>query len=152
MRILDILQDKDLPKEPAEPVEKVTQEIKDLCIDMCIAMKNAQGIGISAPQVGVNKRIIIVNAITYSEANFCTFMINPEILEVRGKQSIKEGCLSFPGQFIDIVRSQRVTVKYQNTQGETLIQNFSGLAAQVIQHECDHLNGLTMYDEGGYKL
>lgn len=152
MNTLTILKDQQLSKEPAEEVTEITSEIKELCIDMCVTMKKANGIGLAAPQVGVNKRIIVVNTATYSDAHFCTFMINPEILETREEQNIKEGCLSFPGQYVKVKRAKRVTVKYMNSQGDVLIQNFQGLAAQVIQHECEHLLGITFLEKGPYKI
>jgi peptide deformylase len=152
MKIFKVLTDEELSKEPAEPVEEITKEIKDIAIDMCVTMKSKGGIGLAAPQVGIAKRIIVVNASTYSDAHFCTFMINPEILEVEGEQEVDEGCLSFPGKFKKIKRNKVVKVKYLNTQGQELTQVFRGLPAQVIMHEIDHLDGITMFDKKGYKL
>ena len=80
-------------------------------------------------------------------------LINPEILELSGRQEVREGCLSFPGKFETVERANRVTVRYLNTQGVELTQTFNGLAAAVILHEYEHLLGITFLEKGSsYKI
>lgn len=151
--MLTVLKDKELSDEVSKEVTEITEEVKNFCIDLCMAMRIEGGIGISAPQVGRMERIIVLDTITFdSSGHQCCIMINPEIIDHTGQQTINEGCLSFPGRKRRVKRYKKVHVKYQNTQGHTLECWFQGLAAQVIMHEIDHLNGITFVDEGGYKL
>lgn len=153
--ILPIVLDEKLSKVPAEPVKEITQEIKDLAINMCITMSSKRALGISAPQVGVAKRVIVINSCTFTtdpNAMGCTIMINPEIIGAWEEQENREGCLSFPGKEVKVTRRKRVRVKWQGTQGDFREQTFSGLAAACVMHEVDHLDGKTMFDEDGYKL
>jgi len=153
MKPYKILNDSELPTTPAVPVEDISLEVREICVRMCVTMKLAGAAGLAAPQVGVDKRIIVINSCTFSEAHFCTFMINPVILNTSGEQLVQEKCLSFGNRVVTVKRARVVEVKYQNTQGDELTQEFTGLAAQVIQHELDHLDGVTFVQKDkGYKL
>lgn len=145
---------KDLPIIAANPVKEITKEIKDLAINLGLTMRKHQGIGIAAPQVGLHLCILVLDTCTFTTDNShgCTIMINPEILEAKGEQELIEGCLSFPGEQVKVKRYKTVRVKWKTTQNEFVETTFHGLAAQVIQHEYDHLLGKTMYDEDGWKL
>ena len=150
---MEILKDEELSKEVSKPVTEITKEVKDFCINLCVAMRTNNGIGIAAPQVGRLERIIVIDSTTFgSSGHFCTIMINPEIIHSSGHKHTNEGCLSFPGRKIKTRRAKSVEVKYQDTQGNTHTCSFHGLAAVVIQHEVDHLDGITMFDKDGYKL
>lgn len=153
--ILPILKDKQLSKDPAKFVENITQDIKDLAINMCITMSSKRALGIAAPQVGVPLRIIVINTCTFTmdpNSMGCTIMINPEIIDTYGKQENLEGCLSFPKEQVKVIRHKRVRVKWITTQGIDREQEFIGLSAACVEHEIDHLEGKTMYDEDGWKL
>lgn len=155
MKQYKILKDKELSTIAAAPVITIDQGIKDLAIDLCLTMSGQRALGIAAPQVGVGLRIMVINTCTFTadpNAMGCTIMINPEILEAHGQQEKKEGCLSFPGQQVRVPRHNQVRVKWQNTQGEFLESTYMGLAAACVQHEIDHLDGKTMFDEDGWKL
>jgi len=154
IELLKILQDKDLAKTPAEPVKEITREVKDFCINLCLTMRQAQGLGIAAPQVGEPKRIIVIDTTTFSSSggHGCAIMINPEVLEITGEQTNIEGCLSFPGKDVKVKRGLAVRVKWLTTQNDFTEATFRGIAAAVILHECEHLEGLTFLDKGGYKL
>jgi peptide deformylase len=153
MKPYKILKDSELATTPAQEVKDISLEVREICVRMCITMKLAGGVGLAAPQVGVNKRITVINSSTFSDAHFCTFMINPVILSTSGEQAIEEKCLSFGNKVVTVKRPRIVKVKYQNTQGDELTHEFVGLAAQVIQHELDHLDGVTFIEKGrGYKL
>ena len=154
MELLTILKDEELPKEVAQPVEEITDEIKNFCIEMCTTMKLRGGIGLAAPQVGKMLRIITIdtNVYTNNNAHLCSIMINPEVLDINEiRLPFKEGCLSFPKKRKEVTRPTEVEVAWTNTIGERLTTRFNGLAARVILHELDHLNGHTMFDEEGYK-
>jgi len=111
--------------------------LRQLVEEMHEAMDYYNGIGLAAPQVGISKRILVAK---FPGADFV--YINPEIIQANGKQKVKEGCLSFPGLFLPVDRSQTITVKYKNIYGFEQTQQYSGLPAIVIQHEVDHLNGI----------
>ena len=120
----------------SEDNSKLIQDLKDTCVV-------EGGIGISAPQVGVNKRIIIA---TYDGE--LKSLINPEIVSY-SKDNVKrerEGCLSFPGLQALIKRYESIKVKYYNEEGVIKLEDFHGLSSRIIQHEIDHLDGTLMID------
>lgn len=139
--MLEILPDTDpiLKTVASEVVEfdLVDPMLRQLVEEMHEAMDYYNGIGLAAPQVGISKRILVAK---FPGADYV--YINPEIVEANGKQKGKEGCLSFPGLFLPVNRSQTITVKYKNIYGFEQTQQYSGLPAVVIQHEIDHLNGI----------
>jgi peptide deformylase len=107
---------------------------------MVDTMLQSEGIGLAANQVGVLKRIIIVS----DEGNILK-MINPEIVEFsENKCILEEGCLSIPETFLAIIRSENIIVKYRDLKGKPRMERYSGLTSRVIQHEVDHLDGITM--------
>lgn len=155
MHVLKILKDEELSKEVCKPVYDITEDIKLLCVDLCTTMKLSGGIGLSAPQVGKLLRIIVVDTATYNSTagHICNIMINPKIVSYSTqKTSMVEGCLSFPGKRQKLDRPKEIEVEWMNTTGELLKSKFFGLAARVIMHEVDHLDGITMFDEEGYKI
>lgn len=112
-------------------------EIAELGRDMLKVMFEHNGIGLAAPQIGINKRIFVMGNPTQS-----FICVNPEIVSGTGKAKEQEGCLSFPGLWLHVNRYETVQVKYQDILGKTHEREFTGLAARVFQHEYDHLNGL----------
>lgn len=147
MTILPIVESPDSRlKIKSFPVEHIDDEIQTLLDDMLETMYDAQGIGLAAVQVGVHKRIVVMD-LQENEEKSPIFIINPEILESSEElSSYDEGCLSFPGQMATVVRPAYVKVKYLDRQGKEQIMEAEGLQATCIQHEIDHLNGIVFPD------
>jgi peptide deformylase len=116
--------------------------LQPLIDDMFITMECADGVGLSAIQIGEPKRIIIAQDET---DQYC--LINPGIVSADGKQTFEEGCLSVPGVYEERERAEHITVRFHNVLGEEMEEDFSGLAAFCIQHEIDHLNGKVFIDD-----
>ncbi|MDI6603415.1 MAG: peptide deformylase [Patescibacteria group bacterium] len=121
-----------------QEVQEVTEEIKKLGLDMLETMIVNQGIGLAASQIGVLKRIIVVNLIQKPQV-----FINPEITK-KSRETIigDEGCLSFPGLFLKIKRAKEVEIEALNENGKKISLKVEGLPARVFQHEIDHLDGI----------
>lgn len=137
--ILKILKegDKDLYKK-AKRISKIDNEIRKLALDMFETMIDSRGVGLSGNQVGVLKQIIVF----FDDTRPIT-MINPEIISFsEQKTKLLEGCLSFPDEFLEIERSETITVKYRNIGGKPTIETYTGLSSRIIQHELDHLSGI----------
>lgn len=140
MALLPILRypDPRLHKKAA-PVEKVDDGIRRLAADMAETMYAAPGIGLAATQVDVHKRVIVID-VSEDKSGLIT-LINPEIVAREGEQLSEEGCLSVPGIYDRVARSERVTVRSLDLQGETFTLEAEGLLAVCVQHEMDHLEG-----------
>lgn len=140
MALLPILRypDPRLHKKAA-PVERVDETIRKLIADMAETMYEAPGIGLAATQVDVHKRVVVID-VSEDKSKLMAF-INPEILERAGEQACEEGCLSVPGIYEKVTRSERVKVRALNPQGEPFTLEAEGLLAVCIQHEIDHLDG-----------
>ena len=124
------------------PVEKITPRTIQLLDDMIETMRAADGVGLAAPQVGILRRIVVIE--TPEEGLF--ELINPKIIAFAGEQRSEEGCLSVPGKFGTTVRPMHVTVRALNRKGETIEVNGSGLLAKALCHEIDHLDGKLYID------
>ena len=133
-------------REVAKPVEQIDQEIKDLVTDMADTVKEANGLGLAAPQVGQSKRIFIVDFSVIDMTATLKVFINPEIVETEGEIEMEEGCLSFPGIFQKITRPARVKVRATDVHGHQFEMDAEGLAARAILHEYDHLEGRLFID------
>lgn len=133
-------------REVATPVEEVDQAIKNLVSDMADTVKKAQGLGLAAPQVGVSKRIFVVDLSAVDITEKLHVFINPEILETSDEVEMEEGCLSFPGIYQKIVRPARVVVRATDIDGHRFEMKAEGLAARAILHEYDHLEGKLFID------
>ncbi len=137
--MLEILKDGDKTlKKKAKRVDKIDDTIRNIAASMVDTMLAANGLGLSGNQVGILKRIIVVLV-----NNEPKVMVNPEII-FESEEIIKEseGCLSFPGEFLDIPRPSKVTVKYRNLSGHPMLETHEGLVARCLYHEIDHLNGV----------
>ncbi|KPJ54995.1 hypothetical protein AMJ47_02980 [Parcubacteria bacterium DG_72] len=135
-------------KKKAKKVRKIDDEIIKLAYDMAETMKLGQGIGLAANQVGVLKRIIVVEADFQNQQVLA--LINPKIVKKSREKTIdKEGCLSFPGVYLNIKRSNAIKVKAKNIKGEKIIIEAEGILARALQHEIDHLNGILFYQRLG---
>lgn len=136
-------------KSVAEPISEVSEEIRTLVEDMAETMYAAPGVGLAANQVGVLKRVFVIDIADEDDPSELLVFINPEIIEFDGEQSYNEGCLSFPGAAEEIKRAATVKVRALNVEGETFELEADGLLAVAIQHENDHLNGILMIDKVG---
>lgn len=134
-------------KAKAEPVAKVDADIRRLMDDMLETMHGANGIGLAAPQVGVLKRVIVVDTAKKDEPPMRLRMANPEIVWASDDEVARdEGCLSFPDQFTEIRRPGKVRVRYLDHENEIREMEAEGLLAVCIQHEMDHLDGVLLVD------
>ncbi|MBU3104096.1 peptide deformylase [Clostridium gasigenes] len=133
----------DVLRKKSKNVEEINSRIITLLKDMAETMYEADGVGLAAVQVGILKRIFVIDA--YDDEGLRVF-INPEILETKGSQLGEEGCLSVPGQLEDIERANYVKVKALNERGEEFILEAEELLARAILHEYDHLEGTLFID------
>ena len=129
-------------RKVCRPVDKVTPRILTLLDDMIETMRAADGVGLAAPQVGVLRRVVVIE--TPDDGLF--ELINPKIIAFSGEQISEEGCLSVPGRYGTTKRPMYVTVKAMNRKGETVTYNGSGLLAKAFCHELDHLDGKLYID------
>lgn len=134
-------------RQPAKRIAKVDQEIRQLIREMLQTMYSADGIGLAAPQVAVNKQLIVIDIEPDNPANPPLVLINPVIKTFSGDScSYQEGCLSIPGVYMDVQRPEIVEVSYKDEQGKPQTLTANGLLARAIQHEMDHLNGVLFVD------
>jgi peptide deformylase len=134
-------------KQRAAPVERVDAGIRTLLDDMLETMYTAPGIGLAAPQVGVLKRVIVIDVSDKDEERQPVKLINPELVSVsEDDASYEEGCLSLPEHYADVVRPRAITVRYVDENGELRQMEAEGLLATCIQHEMDHLDGVLFVD------
>jgi len=130
-----------LLKKKAEEVMKVDEEIKILVKDMLETMYANQGVGLAAPQVGVSKRVVVLDVGSGPKV-----FINPKILKKKGKEISEEGCLSVPGVFLKLKRAKEVIVEALDEEGNKFTVEAEGLLARCLQQEVDHLNGILILD------
>ena len=134
-------------REKSATLEKVDDELRKLLNDMLETMYAAPGIGLAAVQVGILKRLIVIDISKDKEKKNPLFLINPEIISRSKKTSIyEEGCLSLPGHFAEIERPAECQIKFINYDGKEKELKVDGLLATCIQHEVDHLNGILFVD------
>ncbi len=129
-------------RETARPVPKITPNIIKLLDNMAETMREAQGVGLAAPQVGVPKRIIVVDI-----GEGLIELINPEIILKEGLDTDMEGCLSVPGVRGEVQRAHRVVIKGLDRAGREVRHDSEGLLARAFQHEVDHLDGILFVDK-----
>ena len=133
----------DTLRKVCRPVEKITPRTVMLLDDMIETMRAADGCGLAAPQVGILRRIAVVEV----EAGNVIELINPKIIAFAGEQQAEEGCLSIPGRWGVTKRPMHVTVRAQNRKGETFEVSGSELLARALCHEIDHLDGKLFIDK-----
>jgi len=167
MKILPLIIAPDpLLKKISKPIEKVDDELREFMKNMVATMYEEGGIGLASVQVGVLKRVFVMDVdYEIEEHNHhhhhddkCSgvhikntnpqYFINPEIIEFsKNNSSFNEGCLSFPGARSEVIRPESIKIKYLDFNGENQVKNFNGISATCIQHEIDHLNGITFVDK-----
>jgi peptide deformylase len=136
-------------KKPCEPIAEITPDIAQLAADMLETMYDAPGVGLAAPQVGVCKRMFVMDCIKDGVPEPMV-LINPEIVWQSGTINVyEEGCLSIPDVYYDVERPELVTVRWTSLDGAACERQFSGLWATCAQHEIDHLNGRLFIDTLG---
>jgi len=148
-------------RKPTRFIEKEELDLKKLSGDMFETMYNASGVGLAAPQIGLNIRVFVVDGTPFSEKDedddddepdlslvgFKKIFINPEILKEEGKEwAFEEGCLSIPGIRGDVYRPEKVRIRYRDADWNEFEEEYVGMAARIIQHEYDHLLGKLFVD------
>jgi len=131
----------DILKKRSKEVKEINERVLDLLDDMRDTLYESGGVGLAAPQVGVLKRIVVIDV-----GDGLIELINPRIIEQEGEQFDVEGCLSIPGVYGRVKRPARVVVEYQNRKGEIERKEGTGLLAVCFCHELDHLDGI-LFDE-----
>ena len=145
MAIRNIREDGDeILRKKSREVEVVDDKIREILEDMVETMHKYNGVGLAAPQIGLLKRLIVIDL--YDDKGPIK-LVNPEINKEKGTQEVEEGCLSFPNKFAKIIRPEEVTVKALNENGKTVKISAKGLLAQALSHEIDHLNGILFVDK-----
>lgn len=137
-------------KQKAAAIDFSTTDVPTLAANMFETMYNAHGVGLAGPQVGLSKRIFVVDAEPMDEEKLKGFkkvFVNAELLEESGELwPYEEGCLSIPGVRAEVMRRSTITIKYQDEHGAWHTDTFDGMAARVIQHEYDHIEGKLFTD------
>lgn len=131
-------------RKKARPVTVFDERLRVLAEDMLETMKDDQGVGLAAPQVGILKRMFVMNT---EEEMGDVVLVNPRILSTEGTQKCAEGCLSLPGLYGYVQRPEKLTVAYQDLQGEEHEMTVEGLTAICVCHESDHLDGILFRDK-----
>ena len=145
-RPLVILPDPQL-RQVSEPIGAITEEIRTLARDMLETMYDAPGIGLAAIQIGVPKRLVVIDLAKADEERKPMVLVNPEITwSSEEKRTYEEGCLSIPEYYEEVERPDRVKFRYRNLDGETVEAEADGVLATCVQHEIDHLNGVLFID------
>ena len=130
-------------RKTAREVEEVDDRIKELLQDMLETMHQYNGVGLAGPQVGILKRVIVIDLY---DGNEPLLLVNPKIVKAKGEQEVDEGCLSFPNQYAKIIRPKEVVVEALNENGKKVKIVAKDLLAQALSHEIDHLNGVLFVD------
>lgn len=128
-------------KEKAKPVKSISSNIIKLLDNLADTLYNAKGAGLAAPQIGVSKRVVVVDI---GEGLY--ELVNPQIISASGQETDVEGCLSIPGIVGDVTRAATVKVKYLDRHGKEKIVTAKGMLARAMQHEIDHLDGILYID------
>ncbi len=128
-------------ERPTQPVEKFDGELETLVADMFESMYAASGVGLAAPQIGISKRLTVIDVSNGKNPEAKIICANPEIIHSEGEQREEEGCLSLPGFRGHVLRPQFVTVRAQDASGREFEMRGEGLLARAFCHEIDHLNG-----------
>lgn len=140
--ILKIDEDADILRKKSRDVENIDNRIITLLDDMKETMENAKGVGLAAPQVGVLKKVVVIDI-----GEGLIEFINPVIVYQKGEQCNEEGCLSIPGRSGKVKRPEKVIVRAKNRNGETFELEAEGLLAIACCHEIDHLSGIVYIDK-----
>lgn len=130
-------------RKKSREVDEVNDRIRELLQDMIDTMHEYNGVGLAGPQVGILKRVIVIDLY---DGNEPLQLVNPKIIKAKGKQEVEEGCLSFPNQFAKMIRPKEVTVEALNQDGKKVKIVAKDLLAQALSHEIEHLDGILFVD------
>ncbi len=134
-------------RQKSLPVKKIDKDIQNLMDDMLQTMYHAPGIGLAAIQIGIPKRVVVMDLSKEGDKKKPMYFVNPEITwKSNSNSTYEEGCLSIPGQFAKIERSKKCKIKFLDYNGDQKELNADGLLSTCIQHEIDHLNGILFID------
>ena len=131
-----------LLRKKSLPVGEITETVRHLIDDMADTMYAMRGIGLAAVQIGIHERIIVIDV-----GQGVVPLINPEVIERVGETEMEEGCLCLPGITVEVLRSEKITVRGRNEKGEEVTIAAEGLLARALQHELDHLDGILIVDK-----
>lgn len=143
IRIIRVDKDEILKKKSRE-VEVIDEKIQTLIDDMIETMYKFNGVGLSAVQVGVLKRVVVIDI---DDGTGVKVLINPKITKIKGEHEVEEGCLSFPNQYAKLIRPKEVTVEALDRNGKKIVIKAKDLLAQAVCHELDHLDGVVFIDK-----
>ena len=143
IRILRLENDEILKKKSRD-VENIDDKIQTLIDDMIDTMYKYNGVGLSAVQVGVLKKIVVIDV---EDGTGVKVLINPKITKTKGEHEVEEGCLSFPNQYAKLIRPKELTVEALDRNGKKIVIKAKDLLAQAIAHEVDHLDGIVFVDK-----
>lgn len=139
--------------QKAKKITRFDASVRKLAQDMLDTMYEHNGVGLAAPQVGVSRRLMVIDVAPEDEPNRPIVFINPQIVEKEGELVGLEGCLSFPEVYFEVKRANRIVVRYQNLSGKELKLEAQGdLLCRAIQHEVDHLDGEVFVDKAVSKM
>lgn len=145
MAIRKIREDGDeILRKRSREVEDVNDKVRQILDDMVETMHKFEGVGLAAPQIGLLKRLIVIDLY---DGNGPIKLVNPVIIKQKGEQEVEEGCLSFPNIYGKLIRPAKVTVKALDENGKEVTINAKGLLAQALSHEIDHLEGILFVDK-----
>lgn len=130
-------------REMAKEVKEITPQLQTLLADMAETMYSVQGVGLAAPQVGISKRVIVVDV---RDEHGLLKLVNPKVTSREGREKDIEGCLSFPGLAGEVERDYQITLRAFDQEGKTVELCARGLLARALQHEIDHLDGVLFVD------
>ena len=133
-------------KKVATPITEFDESLRQLANDMAETMYAAPGVGLAAPQVGISKRLTVIDCSARDEDAQLLVMVNPEIIDQEGEACEEEGCLSVPEYYAKVNRSAKVKVRFQDLDEQTHTIEAAGLTAIACQHEIDHLDGILFVD------
>ncbi len=142
-RVIRVENDEILRKKSRE-VEKIDEKTQVLIDDMIETMRKYNGVGLSAVQIGVLKRIVVIDI---DDGTGVKVLINPKITKSKGEHEVEEGCLSFPNQYAKLIRPKEVTAEALDRDGKKITIKAKDLLAQAIAHELDHLDGIVFKDK-----
>ena len=133
--------------QASKPIETVDGEVKKLAADMLETMYDAPGIGLAAIQIGVPRRMLVLDVSKEGDDKAPLVFINPEVVASSGERSVyEEGCLSIPDYYAEVERPAKITVRHLDAEGREQVTEADGLLATCLQHEIDHLNGILFID------
>ena len=137
------LENDEILRKKSKEVEKIDEKIQTLIDDMIETMYKYNGVGLSAVQVGVLKRVVVIDI---EDGEGARVFINPKITKTKGEHEVEEGCLSFPNQYAKVIRPKELTVEALDREGKKFTLKAKDLLAQAIAHEVDHLEGIVFTD------